>query len=131
MTKSQCYSEIARNEQLILQCQEEIETLSKEIGELEEAEQKVTNMKTTLTTCKQTGVTRLSDTGEVNKINSKIAGKIFSNINNLFTGSEYTNVFGGLGTAIERVQDEILRKKKEVLMQINHIAGNMEIVVKL
>ena len=121
MTKSQCYNEIARNNQLISQYQGQIDTLSKEIGELETTESKVTNMKATLSTCKQTGVSRLSNTSKVNKINTKIIGKIFNNINGLFTGNEYENVFSGLGKAIERVQDEIQKRRRE----IENLKGNI------
>ena len=52
---------------------------------LNTAENKVSNMKTTLSSCKATCIARLSNTGKVNKINSKITGKIFNNINDLFT----------------------------------------------
>ena len=123
MTKSQCYNEIERNNQLISQYQTQINTLEKEIEELKTAEYKVTNMKTTLSSCKQTGMARLTNTSKVNNINSRITSKIFNSIDDLFSGSEYTRVFNGLGKAIERIQDEIYKKRQEINSLNSKIAG--------
>lgn len=122
MTKSQCYSEIARNNQLIAGYQSQINSLNNEIEELNTTHNKIENMKTTLSSCKATGIARLSNTGKVNKINSKITGKIFNNIYDLFTGLEYKNVSNGLSSAISKVEDEIANKRRQIQALNNNIS---------
>lgn len=114
MTKSQCYSEIARNNQLIAGYQSQINSLNSEITELTTTRVKIVNMKTTLASCKQTGSRRLADTSKVGKINSKLIGKIYKNMNSLFEGIEYQSVKNGLDSAISRVDEEIENKKKQI-----------------
>ena len=114
MTKSQCYNEIARNNQLIAGYQSQINSLNSEITELITTRGKIVNMKTTLASCKQTGSRRLADTSKVSKINSKLIGKIYKNMNNLFEGIEYQSVKNGLDSAISRVDEEIENKKKQI-----------------
>ena len=48
MTKSQCYSEIARNNQLIAGYQSQINSLNSEITELTTTRVKIVNMKTNI-----------------------------------------------------------------------------------
>lgn len=122
MTKSQCYSEIARNNQLIAGYQSQINSLNNEIEELNTTHRKLENMKTTLSSCKSTGVARLSNTGKVNKINSKIANKIFNNMNDLFNGLEYRNVNNGLSSAISKVDEEITNKRRQIQTLNNNIS---------
>lgn len=114
MTKVQCYSEISRNEQLIKGYEGQIDTLDKELEELTDTQNKVANMKDTLSSCKQTSVMKLSDTGEVNKINSKIVNNFFEKMTHLFSGTEYTDVYQGLKNGIEKIQDEIRKRKKQI-----------------
>lgn len=111
MTKTQCYSEINRYTQLIAQYQKEIVELEREVEELNTTESKVSNMKSTLTSCKQTSIVRLANTSIVNIINKGLVSRIFSRLDDLFSGNEYSNVFMGLGKAVERIQEEIYNKK--------------------
>lgn len=131
MTKSQCKNEINRNNQLISQYQSQISTLEKEIEELKTSEDKVSNMKTTLSSCKKIGVARLSNTSKVKKINSKITVQIFSSMDNLFTGSEYKRVRNGLEKAIEKIQDEIYKKNREIQKLNGKITGCNNTISKM
>lgn len=122
MTKSQCYSEISRNRQLINQYQNQIDILNREINELTDAKSKVANMKNTLSSCKQTSIGRLAGMSIVNRINSKIVNKFYNNMNNLFEGAEYAGIFNGLNSGIGRIDDEITRKRNQIRNLRNQIA---------
>lgn len=122
MTKSQCYNEIVRNNQLIAGYQSQINSLNSEISELMTTRDKIVNMKTTLASCKQTGSSRLADTSKVSKINSKLIGKIYKNMNGLFEGIEYQSVKSGLNSAVSRVDEEINNKKTQIQVLNSNIS---------
>lgn len=114
MTKSQCYNEITRNNKLINLYKEQIKILNKEIDELTDTGNKVANMKSTLSSCKQTSAGKLSETTKVSKINSKIVNNFFNNMNDLFSGSDYSSVFNGLENGINTIEDEIKKRENQI-----------------
>ncbi len=121
MTKSQCYNIISRNNQLIHQYRAEIDTLNREIGELNDTKNKVTSLKSTFSSCKQSSMQRLESTSIVNRINSKIVSKFYNNMSDFFSGLEYQAIAIGLQNGIGKVEEEIRRKRNRIKTLENQI----------
>lgn len=121
MTKTECQSAITRNENLISQYNSKITTLQKEIGELQTTRTKLTTLQTDLSSCKSSSVTKLASSTGLDKINKNIATKFFEGMNEIYTGSKYTNVSNGLDTAVTTVANEIEKKQGEITTYQNNI----------
>ena len=114
MTKSQCYSEIARNERIISECNEKITLLNKDITELIETKAKIASMKSVFGGCQSKSLSRLFDTVRVIVLNSKIVNKFCNHMSDFFTGSDFGSIASGLAEGITAAQDEINKKKREI-----------------
>lgn len=114
VTKSQCYNEISKNNQLIKKYQNEIKTLNKEINELKETYKKISALQKTLSTCKSASVNRMSNTCTVMKINCKIVNKFSNSMHTLLAGAEYIATNNGLTKSMTKVNDEIAKRQKKI-----------------
>lgn len=114
MTKSQCYAEIAQKQSEIANYNTKIEKLNSEILELNQVKSSVSSLQGSFSECKNSGTSRLGNTGDIQKINSKFTSKFYDGMNDLYNGASFQNVFGGLDKAIERVMLEIAKKQNEI-----------------
>ena len=105
MTKSQCYAEIAQKQSEIANYNTKIEKLNSEILELNQG---------SFSECKNSGTSKLENTGAVQKINSKFTSKFYEGMHDLYNGAAFWNASSGLDKAIERVALEITRKQDEI-----------------
>ena len=114
MTKSQCYAEIAQKQREIADYNAKIQKLNSEISELNQVKSRISSLQGSFSECKNSGTSRLGNTGDIQKINSKFTSKFYDGMNDLYNGASFQNVFGGLDKAIERVMLEIAKKQNEI-----------------
>ena len=75
MTKSQCYAEIAQKQSEIANYNTKIEKLNSEILELNQVKSSISSLQGSFSECKNSGTSKLENTGAVQKINSKFTSK--------------------------------------------------------
>ena len=114
MTKSQCYAEIAQKQSEIANYNTKIEKLNSEILELNQVKSSISSLQGSFSECKNSGTSKLENTGAVQKINSKFTSKFYEGMHDLYNGAAFWNASSGLDKAIERVALEITRKQDEI-----------------
>ena len=123
MTKSQCWSEISRNEQLITEYEGKMQVLEMEIEELKQTKTKVGELQEQFSSCKSISSSRLENIGKVNKINPKIASRFYLGMSGFLTGVLYAAAWAGMGLAITKIAAEIVKKKNEITKLKNQISA--------
>lgn len=103
MTKSQCYAEIAQKQSEIANYNTKIEKLNSEILELNQVKSSISSLQGSFSECKNSGTSKLENTGAVQKINSKFTSKFYEGMHDLYNGAAFWNASSGLDKAIERV----------------------------
>lgn len=114
MTKSQCYAEITRNQNLIVEYQNQIRTLNTEISELSTMVGKIASMQSSLSGFKTTSVTRLFNTSGFLRINMKIINNICEGMSDVVSGQFYNTTNSGLDTAIGISNNEINTRNNQI-----------------
>lgn len=91
-----------------------IEKLNSEILELNQVKSSISSLQGSFSECKNSGTSKLENTGAVQKINSKFTSKFYEGMHDLYNGAAFWNASSGLDKAIERVALEITRKQDEI-----------------
>ena len=89
MTKSQCYAEIAQKQSEIANYNTKIEKLNSEILELNQVKSSVSSLQGSFSECKNSGTSKLENTGAVQKINSKFTSKFYEGMHDLYNGAAF------------------------------------------
>ena len=68
---TQCYAEIAQKQREIADYNAKIQKLNSEISELNQVKSRISSLQGSFSECKNSGTSRLGNTGDIQKINSK------------------------------------------------------------
>ena len=106
--------QIAQKQSEIANYNTKIEKLNSEILELNQVKSSISSLQGSFSECKNSGTSKLENTGAVQKINSKFTSKFYEGMHDLYNGAAFWNASSGLDKAIERVALEITRKQDEI-----------------
>ena len=123
MTKSECWNEISRNEQLIEQYQADIARKEQEIKELTTTKTKVQGAASQLSGCRSQSSIGLAGYSKISRINERFLNRFYDGMNDLLNGGAYNKVAQGLENAVTSVTNEIEKKQREIAQLQNNIVS--------
>jgi len=131
MTKSQCRSEIKRNEALIQAYETKIKELEKHIAELGQTKNRMGELRNKFISCKSVSGARLEQIERVRKFQVRITTGFYQGMHGLLTGTAYTKTLAGLNGGTTTIEFEIVKKKNEINDYRRNIAVCQQRILKM